>query len=209
MAYVLAELAAGLVAGALSGVSGAGLQLAEGYLVSGLALLAGGLVLARRGRIPLRGVAAWPGARWIAGGVVAGLVLKGLGDLVLTAQDRLLGEPPPTNNPLALHPQAFHGAVALAAVVLAVTVVAPLGEELFFRGVIFGWLRSLWGLPAAALAAGFLFAAAHGSLGLLLPLTLVGFGLCCLYQQSGSLWPPVLAHAALNAVAVVAALGRV
>ncbi len=206
-AYIMAEVAASLVNAAATGPSGPGLRLAEEYLTPGLALLAAGLVLARD-RTVLAQVAAWPGLRWILAGVLAGAALKIVGDLAVTLEAHLARTAPAGNNPLALHPQAFHGALSVGALAIAATVVAPLGEELFFRGLLFGWLRSRWRWPSAAFAAAILFAFAHASWGLLAPLALAGFGLCWLYERSGSLWPPVLAHATLNAVAVVAALVR-
>ena len=207
VAYILAEAAASLINGAAAGVSGPGLRLAEDYLTPGLALLSAGLVLTR-GRHVLRQLASWPGIRWILAGVLAGVVLKVVGDFAVMLEAHLARTAPAGNNPLVLHPHAFGGVLSIGAIVVAATVVAPMGEELFFRGLLFGWLRSRWRWPSAALAAAILFALAHASWALLAPLALVGFGLCWLYERSGSLWPPVLAHATVNAVAVVAALVR-
>ena len=206
-AYVLAEVAAYAVNLGLAAISGTGLQLAEASLTPALALLSGGLLVARGG-VGLRRVAAWPGWWWAAGGVMAGAALKVIGDAALSLETRLTASGPVGNNPLALQPNAFQGVVAIALLALAAVVAAPLAEELFFRGLLYGWLRTRWRWPAAALVASVVFAAAHGNWELLLPLFLAGIGLCWLYERSGSLWPSVLAHATLNAVAVVAALVR-
>jgi membrane protease YdiL (CAAX protease family) len=93
---------------------------------------------------------------------------------------------------------------ALAVIVL-VTVVAPLGEELFFRGFFFGALRNWRGpLPAAVLSGG-LFGAFHAGsspAGYLVPLAIFGFGLCMLYHLTGSLYPSIALHALNNSIAL-------
>ena len=77
---------------------------------------------------------------------------------------------------------------------------APICEELLFRGVIYPSLRDL-GHPRLAIAASsHLFAAIHGSLALMLPLTVLAVILVWLYEKTGSIVTPILMHAAFNAV---------
>lgn len=97
---------------------------------------------------------------------------------------------------------------ALAVVVL-VTVIAPLGEELFFRGFFFGALRNWRGWVVGATLTGALFGLIHvGSapVGYLVPLAFFGFGLCLLYEKTGSLYPPIALHALNNSIALGANL---
>ena len=97
---------------------------------------------------------------------------------------------------------------ALAVVVL-VTVIAPLGEELFFRGFFFGALRNWRGWVVAATLTGALFGLIHvGSapVGYLVPLAFFGFGLCLLYEKTGSLYPSIALHALNNSIALGANL---
>ena len=98
---------------------------------------------------------------------------------------------------------------AAVAVALLVAVGAPVVEELLFRGVLFGGLRQRWPVLPAAAVTGVLFGAVHvgGSpIAFLLPLALLGFGLCLLYHRTGSLYPPMAVHAVNNSVAIVGAL---
>ena len=95
--------------------------------------------------------------------------------------------------------------VRLVLVVLVITVLAPLGEELLFRGYIFGALRNWRGFWPAAIITGLTFGAVHiGSspIGYALPLAIFGFGLCLLYQWTGSLYPCIALHACNNAIAL-------
>jgi hypothetical protein len=90
--------------------------------------------------------------------------------------------------------------------VLTVSVAAPLGEELFFRGYALPALVRSFGPLAAALVSGAMFSALHlnwiGFAGLLE----IGILLAALRLWSGSVWPSVVCHAANNAVAGTAFL---
>jgi uncharacterized protein len=75
----------------------------------------------------------------------------------------------------------------------------PLGEELFFRGVLFGALRR-YGPVIAVIASSLLFGLAHG-VNVVLPVAVVlGVLNAVLYERSGSIWPPVVAHGVHNAL---------
>lgn len=95
------------------------------------------------------------------------------------------------------------------AVVVLVTVVAPLGEELFFRGFFFGALRNWRGAWLAAIITGIVFGGIHlGSspAGYVVPLMIFGAGLCMLYEWTGSLYPAIALHALNNSIALGANL---
>ncbi len=83
-------------------------------------------------------------------------------------------------------------------------VVAPVCEELLFRGFIFTALRNWSGMIPAAVITGLVFGGVHaGSAPALdlVPLAALGFGLCLLYRYTGSLYPGIVAHALNNSVA--------
>ena len=71
-------------------------------------------------------------------------------------------------------------------------IVAPLAEEIVFRGVIFGYLRR-WGLPAAVLISTALFGALHLPT---IPVTQIvgGAVFAIAYHRSGSLMTPIAIH---------------
>jgi uncharacterized protein len=86
-------------------------------------------------------------------------------------------------------------------------VIAPMAEEMLFRGFIFTSLRNLRGTLPAALLTGIVFGGVHyGSAPVLdlVPLGILGFGLCLLYRYSGSLYPSIIAHSLNNSIAFAA-----
>jgi membrane protease YdiL (CAAX protease family) len=83
-------------------------------------------------------------------------------------------------------------------------VVAPICEEFLFRGFIFTALRNWKGTWPAAIITGLLFGGVHvGSAPAvdLVPLAVLGFGLCLLYRVTGSLYPCIAAHSLNNSIA--------
>jgi len=83
-------------------------------------------------------------------------------------------------------------------------VVAPICEEFLFRGFIFTSLRSWRGTWPAAVITGLVFGGVHaGSAPTieLVPLALLGFGLCLLYRYTGSLYPCIATHSLNNSIA--------
>jgi membrane protease YdiL (CAAX protease family)/uncharacterized RDD family membrane protein YckC len=89
--------------------------------------------------------------------------------------------------------------------VLVIAVVAPVTEELFFRGFVFAGLRARWSLWPAAVAVGLIFGIVHAPTGLtaVVPLAGLGVALCWLYDRTGSLWPCVFAHVINNSLALL------
>jgi len=91
-------------------------------------------------------------------------------------------------------------------VVLAVVVLAPVAEEVFFRGVIFNaWLRE-GGRRYAYIGSAALFAVIHLSIISLLPIFLLGLALAWIYERTGSLLAPIAMHATVNGISVALAL---
>jgi membrane protease YdiL (CAAX protease family) len=91
-------------------------------------------------------------------------------------------------------------------VVLAVVILAPIAEEVFFRGVVFNaWLRE-GGRRYAYIGSAALFAIIHLSLVSLLPIFALGLALAWVYQRTGSLLAPIAMHATVNGISVALAL---
>lgn len=94
--------------------------------------------------------------------------------------------------------------LALIVVGVLVTVVAPIAEEVFFRGFFFTALRNWKGVGVAAVITGVVFGGIHAGSSpapYLVPLAMLGVLLCLLYWRTGSLFPCIALHAINNSVA--------
>lgn len=76
---------------------------------------------------------------------------------------------------------------------------APIAEEVLFRGILYTWLKSA-GFPRLALwGTTFLFAAIHWNLATFIPLAALALMLALLYERMDNLLAPIAAHALFNA----------
>ncbi|MGI8658630.1 MAG: CPBP family intramembrane glutamic endopeptidase [Candidatus Limnocylindria bacterium] len=110
---------------------------------------------------------------------------------------------------LEMEPQAAEQAISVVepwVVVLAIVVLAPIAEEIFFRGIVFNaWLRER-GRRWAFIGSAALFAIIHVSLVALLPIFVLGLGLAWIYSRTGNLLAPIAMHATVNGISVILAL---
>lgn len=88
--------------------------------------------------------------------------------------------------------------VALALLALFAIVVAPLAEEVIFRGCIYRFLKSKLRPPAAMLISASIFGLIHGNLMAFVPLTFVGFLLAYTYEKERNLLVPIFYHGLFN-----------
>jgi membrane protease YdiL (CAAX protease family) len=188
-----------------------GLEIAD-TVVQDLAFVAAAVVLAQVGgrsvhawqlglRRPWTGQAHGRVARllWLFGAVVlayGGFLLFGLvwsSAVHATEKETLL-------NTLG----ANEGTVLLALAAALTCVVAPICEEVLFRGFLFQSLSNWRGVWPAAIATAIVFGGVHaGSAPALdlVPLGVLGLFLCLLYRWTGSLYPCIAVHCLNNCLA--------
>ncbi len=175
-----------------------------GYLFSGVCTIA--LIVYRIGR--RRSVWELLGLKWhrvaacvgqgIAGfGVVVALLAIALSVLGQFGIERIVPLAPQA--PVAVFLET-RSPLTFAIYLLLVGILAPVVEELIFRGFVYAGLRRIMTVPAAALISALIFAAAHVAVpaGGLLAITLIGVVLAYLYERSGSLIAPMITHAMYN-----------
>lgn len=78
---------------------------------------------------------------------------------------------------------------------------APVCEELFFRGFLYRALRLRMGMWLAALVDGAVFGLVHGYLIIVPVLAFLGFVFCIVYEYTGSIFPTIAMHSLNNLVA--------
>ena len=97
-------------------------------------------------------------------------------------------------------------AVPFAANFVVVAAVAPVVEELTYRGLGFAAVRDAIGAGAAVAVTALAFGLAHGLVVGLPVLTIFGAILAWLRLTTGSLYPPIVLHALFNGAALIASV---
>ncbi len=97
-----------------------------------------------------------------------------------------------------------HQPVELAGIAVLVGVIVPIGEELFFRGLVYGALRRRMHRHLAAFLSALFFTAAHLEPAAALSILMLGLVLAYTYEYSGSLVPGMIAHGVNNLAALFA-----
>ncbi|MBV9789452.1 MAG: CPBP family intramembrane metalloprotease [Chloroflexi bacterium] len=81
-------------------------------------------------------------------------------------------------------------------------IIAPVVEEMLFRGLLYQWLRNHIGAVGAILLSGAIFSAVHFISVLLLPLFVIGVLLAAVFEWTRSLWITITLHFFQNAMAI-------
>jgi membrane protease YdiL (CAAX protease family) len=144
-------------------------------------------------------------------GGVAGLVLYPAvalvaGSLILLLLRAVSGESVETPDQLS---PGLEGTGRLLAAAYAIAI-APVVEELYFRGVLFRGIADRHGAWSGAIVSSVLFGLVHWPVGeplvdaLVLPIvmTVTGLGLAWIYVRRGNLVAPVAAHVVFNAIGI-------
>ena len=175
-------------------------QTAAGNLVQ-YGVILGLVLLLARGRLrellALRRPHSWGRAALLALGVLIGIYALAIALDPLLHPGREQGLTPPGWD--SEHAPAF------LANFVAIALVAPVVEELLFRGVGFS-LLARYGQTAAILLVGLAFGLWHGLVYALPVLAAFGAGLALVRSRTDSVYPCIALHATFNAVALIAAV---
>jgi membrane protease YdiL (CAAX protease family) len=138
-----------------------------------------------------------PSDNWLLASLGLGALAIPLSSLVAAGVQTLLGLPLTNPQLPFLAPEGFSWAGMISMFVLG-GLVAPFGEELFFRGVLYRWIRDRWGVGWGIGVSSVIFGVLHGELSLAVAAALLGVILAWVYERSQSLWSPVLIHVINN-----------
>jgi membrane protease YdiL (CAAX protease family) len=154
-----------------------------------LAMSSGGLVRMALGRLGFKAFRILNAAKWMVIGIVSYFAFAILYSTVIGTpeQDDIAGD---------------FGPIALQ--ILLIVIIAPLAEEVCFRGMLFGGIRTRLPLWLAAPTAGIVFGLLHYSTGwsAVPSLAVLGIILAVVYEKTGSLWPAIGIHVFNNALAL-------
>lgn len=94
------------------------------------------------------------------------------------------------------------GTLGLILAVVVAAIIAPIVEELLFRGFVYPAFRQAFGVALAIVFNGLVFALVHFDTFLFVPLAIIGFALAWLFEKNNALGPPILLHAINNLVSI-------
>lgn len=91
----------------------------------------------------------------------------------------------------------------IAVICFSAAIAAPLVEELIFRGYLYPIMKKYTGAWFALITTSLLFGIIHVSLVPLIPLAIFGAVLVLLYEYTGTIWTPIIAHCIFNTATLV------
>ena len=157
-----------------------------------------------RGRNPNRvfGINKMPWGKiliWGLGAMVPVYIFLGLGSFII----RLIipsKEKVPEMQEIVQTMISSHDITVLIALLFSAIIVAPIVEEIIFRGYIYPVLKKYSHRLFAGFMTSLLFAVVHGNVAGLIPLLLLAIILTLSYELTGSILVPVLIHALFNGI---------
>ncbi len=135
-------------------------------------------------------------------GVLGGLGVYLLVTVIMAVIISFLPQPPQPQAVADLILNA-RGGVQIISLLLLVGVIAPVSEELLFRGFIYPALRSYFGVNWGITATACLFGLMHFDLIRFVPLAIGGACLNIFSERSNSIYPAIVAHSMWNTVAAL------
>ena len=99
--------------------------------------------------------------------------------------------------------QKMGSPVLQVGLLLAGAVAAPIGEEVFFRGLVYNALKTRWGVATGVVVSGLLFAVVHFNPLAIMVIFPMGMLLALVYERTRSLWVTIMMHLVNNGLAFV------
>lgn len=82
--------------------------------------------------------------------------------------------------------------------ILSIGILAPIAEEMVFRGLVYRRMRDYFSVPAAVILSAAAFGIYHGNVVQAIYAGALGILLALLYERYKTIWAPILAHMAAN-----------
>jgi membrane protease YdiL (CAAX protease family) len=133
--------------------------------------------------------------RWLATGIVAGLVATAVRTVVVGAFVRFTGVETTVQDTFAFRQEG--GVLALVLAMLFLGVLTPIGEEFLFRGVVTKVLLR-YGAFVGVVGSTLIFALSHGVNYVFVSALVAGLFAGEIFRRSGSVWPSVMVHVVYN-----------
>ena len=100
------------------------------------------------------------------------------------------------------------GNVSGTILIVVTAVIAPLCEEVYFRGFLYPAFRKSFGVVIGIFLSSVVFAAAHLDLFSFFPIMVIGWILAFMYEKTKSIFPVIFLHSIYNLTLILILLGR-
>lgn len=87
--------------------------------------------------------------------------------------------------------------------IIETAILAPIVEEILFRGIIYKVMRKKYSFFISSIFVSLIFATLHRLPTTILPLFVISFSLCYLYEKTKSIYTPILFHSIHNCLTIV------
>jgi membrane protease YdiL (CAAX protease family) len=166
-------------------------------------------VVGVRHRQPLQalGIQEKPLIRGLGKGLLWGIVLFSLFILAARLQLMFFPEQPQETQTVIQAMLDESNAFELFGLVFSVIVLAPVGEEIFFRAFMMGALEARFGRLVGVVISSLVFAALHESLWNIFPMFVGGCGFALLYTKYRDISLNITAHAVWNSIVIFLVFG--
>jgi uncharacterized protein len=138
---------------------------------------------------------------WLMGVIAISIIVIPLSGLISALIMLILNRPLENPQLEFLIPEGFTWTGAVGMLVLG-GIAVPFAEEVFFRGVLYKWIRQHWGLWPGVLISSLIFGLVHIDIAVAGAAFVLGIILALIYEYSRSLWSAVLVHAINNSVKI-------
>ena len=137
----------------------------------------------------------------VMGGVIIWLIVTFSNNFIYSIATKFFQVEPPTQQAI----QSLLSSDNLFLFVihsLLIVILAPITEEIFFRGFIYPYCKRKLDAKGGMLISGLIFAVAHFNFWIFIPTFIGGVILAFIYERTNSLYPAMIAHSTWNGIVI-------
>ena len=138
-------------------------------------------------------------SKWLVATILISIIVIPLSGLITILVMLALGLPLENPQLEFLIPDDFSWMSGVGIFILG-GIIVPIAEEVFFRGVLYKWLRERWGVFIGISVSSFIFGLVHIDIAIAATAFMLGIILALVYEYSNSLWTAILIHIINNGI---------
>ena len=141
-------------------------------------------------------------SKWLFATISISIIVIPLSGLITILVVLALGLPLENPQLEFLIPEDFSWISGIGLFILG-GIVVPIAEEVFFRGVLYKWLRERWGVFIGVSVSSLIFGLVHIDIAIAATAFILGIVLALVYEYSNSVWTAILIHIINNSVKII------